>query len=61
MADKRQVAGRSNTTNDVVLEEESDKESCLIVGEELDDGVYEVERVMERRKRKVCFICLTDV
>ena len=35
-------------------------ERRLEVGEELEEGVYRVERVVERRKRKVSCSCTTD-
>lgn len=35
------------------VEDEGEEEYLVVKGNVLDDDVYEVERVMERRKRKV--------
>ncbi len=56
---KRVAAGRREgffkrlLEGDVVAEDDSVVEGRLEVGEELEEGVYRVERVVERRKRKV--------
>ncbi len=50
---KRNVLGRSAGyyREDVDVQEEED---CLVVGDsELEEGVYVVERVVERRRKKV--------
>ena len=55
------VVGRSegyyrNEDGFEFFEEVDEEENCLSVGNELDEGVYEVERVVKRRKQKVCLV-----
>ena len=53
---KRNVLGRSvGFYGECVNEEEDEEEAgCLVVGDgEMEEGVYSVERVVERRRKKV--------
>ena len=64
---KRAAAGRRVgffkrlvDVSEVEAEDDRVVERRLEVGEELEDGVYRVERVVERRKRKVSCSCTVD-
>ena len=63
---KRVAAGRREgffkrlLEADGVAEDDGVVEGRLEVGEELGEGVYQVERVVERRKRKVSCSCTAD-
>ena len=64
---KRAAAGRRVgffkrlvDVSEVEAEDDRVVERRLEVGEELEEGVYRVERVVERRKRKVSCSCTAD-